>query len=269
MYSNDVRKCVKNGEHLATFSSNDLEVKLGIKHVLHRKKVCLALIARQQKCDDPAGLLDHQWVTRWLDDVGLPQYKDTFLEARVDGRVLNFLTVDDLFQLKVTNQLHHFSIKHGIQVLRDNDFQPSVLRRRGEPGERESQVAPTEVLLWTNHRVMEWLRHVNLSEYAPNLRGSGVHGALLVFEARFTADLLASLLSIPTSKSLLRRHLSIHVEALCGQEAIQEKRKIESEPGSSPLTPTCRARQSKKSQFTLRRKKSKTELDFEDMLCPL
>ena len=38
---------------------------------------------------------------------------------------------------------------------------------------------------------------------------------------RFTAELLASLLSIPTSKSLLRRHLSIHVKALCGQEAIQ------------------------------------------------
>ena len=111
----------------------------------------------------------------------------------MDGRVLNFLTVDDLFMLKVTNQLHHLSIKHGIkvgetllhvpclvckercwpsknqniqlnnkkpkdttlftlQVLRDNDFQPSVLRRRGEPGERESQVAPGEVLLWTNHR---------------------------------------------------------------------------------------------------------------------
>ena len=38
---------------------------------------------------------------RWLDDVGLPQYKDSFLEARVDGRVLNFLTVEDLFSLKV------------------------------------------------------------------------------------------------------------------------------------------------------------------------
>lgn len=36
------------------------------------------------------------------------------------------------------------------------------------------------VALWTNHRVMEWLRTVDLSEYAPNLRGSGVHGALIV-----------------------------------------------------------------------------------------
>ena len=27
---------------------------------MHRKKVCLALLARQQGTDDPAGLLDHQ-----------------------------------------------------------------------------------------------------------------------------------------------------------------------------------------------------------------
>ena len=38
-------------------------------------------------------------------------------------------------------------------------------------------------------RVMEWLRHVDLSEYAPNLRGSGVHGALLVMEKRWTSQI--------------------------------------------------------------------------------
>merc|ERR1719209_835969 len=136
MYTNEVKKHIKNGRDLCQLSSGDLEAKLGIRHVLHRKKVCLALLARQQGSSDPAGLLDHQWVTRWLDDVGLPQYKDAFLEARVDGRVLNFLTVDDLFQLKVTNLLHALSLKRGIQVLRMNGFSPSVLRRRGELGER-------------------------------------------------------------------------------------------------------------------------------------
>ena len=61
--------------------------------------------------------LDHQWVVRWLDDVGLPQYKDRFLEARVDGRVLRLLTIDDLLVgLRVSNQLHHLSLKWGIQV---------------------------------------------------------------------------------------------------------------------------------------------------------
>ena len=39
---------------------------------------------------------------------------------------------------------------------------------------------PNDIVYWTNHRVMEWLRSVDLSEYAPNLRGSGVHGALMV-----------------------------------------------------------------------------------------
>ena len=59
---------------------------------------------------------------------------------------------------------------------------------------------------------MEWLRHVDLSEYAPNLRGSGVHGALLVHETKFTSEILAGILSIPPSKTLLRRHLSLHIK---------------------------------------------------------
>lgn len=29
----------------------------------------------------------------WLDDIGLPQYKDQFHESRVDGRMLQYLTV--------------------------------------------------------------------------------------------------------------------------------------------------------------------------------
>lgn len=28
----------------------------------------------------------------WLDDIGLPQYKDSFSEGSVDGHMLNYLT---------------------------------------------------------------------------------------------------------------------------------------------------------------------------------
>ena len=28
----------------------------------------------------------------WLDDIGLPQYKDQFSEAKIDGRMINYLT---------------------------------------------------------------------------------------------------------------------------------------------------------------------------------
>ena len=152
MYSGEVKKHVKTGAQLTTFTNADLESKLGINNFLHRKKVLLALMTRTQACDDPAAGLDHQWVTRWLDDVGLPQYKDAFLEARIDGRMLNFLTIDDLFQLKVSNQLHHLSIKRGIQVLRENNFEASCLKRRGAPGERDSQIVHSDVVYWTNHR---------------------------------------------------------------------------------------------------------------------
>ena len=110
MYNSEIRRHVKVGEQLLAMNANDLEGKLGIKSPMHRKKILLALQAKQHSEDedaaDPPGKLDHQWVVRWLDDVGLPQYKDAFLEARVDGRVLNLLTVDDLFQLKVSKLQH-------------------------------------------------------------------------------------------------------------------------------------------------------------------
>lgn len=44
----------------------------------------------------------------------------------------------------------------------------------------QNNMTPAEISQWTNHRVMEWLRSVDLAEYAPNLRGSGVHGGLMV-----------------------------------------------------------------------------------------
>lgn len=45
---------------------------------------------------------------------------------------------------------------------------------------KQNNISPAEISQWTNHRVMEWLRSVDLAEYAPNLRGSGVHGGLMV-----------------------------------------------------------------------------------------
>ena len=56
------------------------------------------------------------WVSQWLDDIGLPQYKDVFHEARVDPRVVNVLTWDDLSFLKVNSLLHSLSIKRAIEV---------------------------------------------------------------------------------------------------------------------------------------------------------
>ncbi|RXM28987.1 Liprin-beta-1 [Acipenser ruthenus] len=70
--------------------------ELGIKQPLHRKKLQLALQALGSEEDDRKGRLDYNWVTRWLDDIGLPQYKTQFDEGRVDGRMLHYMTVSML-----------------------------------------------------------------------------------------------------------------------------------------------------------------------------
>lgn len=64
----------------------------------------------------------------------------------------------------------------------------------------------------------------------------------MVHEPRFTADLLASLLSIPPSKTLLRRHLNTHFKELLGRDCIQEKREAEATLGYIPLSATTKVK---------------------------
>uniref|UniRef100_A0A8C6Y288 PPFIA binding protein 2 n=1 Tax=Naja naja TaxID=35670 RepID=A0A8C6Y288_NAJNA len=260
------RQWITTGHTLLTATPQDMEKELGIKHPLHRKKLVLAVKAINTKQDDKSAELDHIWVTRWLDDIGLPQYKDQFHESRVDGRMLQYLTVNDLLFLKVTSQLHHLSIKCAIHVLHLNNFNPHCLRRR--PAD-ENSISSSEVVQWSNHRVMEWLRSVDLAEYAPNLRGSGVHGGLIILEPRFNGDTLAMLLNIPPQKTLLRRHLTTNFNVLIGPEAQQDKREIMESTAYTALTTTAKVRPKKLgfSHFgNLRKKKFDESTDY---ICPM
>ncbi|TRY85721.1 hypothetical protein DNTS_013255 [Danionella cerebrum] len=223
-YVNTARHWVTTGQTLLSSSSQDIEKS------------------------DPALVLPASSALtciRWLDDIGLPQYKDQFNEGRVDGRMLQYLTVNDLLFLKVTSQLHHLSIKCAIHVLHVNKFNPNCLKRR--PGD-ENKTSPSEVVQWSNHRVMEWLRSVDLAEYAPNLRGSGVHGGLI--------------------KTLLRRHLATNFSSLVGSQAQQEKQEFLESPGYSPLNTTSKVRPRKTgfSSFGHRKKRMDESTDY---ICPL
>ncbi|TNN75806.1 Liprin-beta-2 [Liparis tanakae] len=265
-YVNLTRQWVENGQTLLSATPQDFEKEMGMKHPLHRKKLQLALKAFSTKVREKSSDLDYIWVTRWLDDIGLPQYKDHFHEARVDGRMIQYITVNDLLTLKVTSQLHHLSIKCAIHVLHANKFNPNCLRRR--PGE-EKQPSPSEVVQWSNHRVMEWLRAVDLAEYAPNLRGSGVHGGLIILEPRFSAETLALLLNIPPQKTLLRRHLATAFSTLVGHQATQEKREYGNATGHMPLTTTAKVKPKKLgfTQFSHLRKRKPDE--SADYICPI
>ncbi|CAG5958533.1 unnamed protein product [Menidia menidia] len=210
---------------------------------------------------------------RWLDDIGLPQYKDQFNEGRVDGQVLQYLTVNDLLFLKVSSQLHHLSIKCAIHVLHVNKFDANCLKRR--PGNevskpsRKCQFTPSEVVQWSNHRVMEWLRSVDLAEYAPNLRGSGVHGGLIMLEPRFNSDTLAMLLNISTQKTLLRRHLATNFNSLVGAQAQQEKREYMEAAGYTPLSITAKVKPKKLGFSNLTHLRRRRTDESTDYVCPI
>ncbi|XP_050097473.1 uncharacterized protein LOC126578687 isoform X4 [Anopheles aquasalis] len=282
MYEEDLRRWLGVGStapaaELLKASPVDVEKELNLRHPMHRKKIVLALadIGGTEEEDElfkNAGKLDTAWILRWLEDVGLPQYRDTFTAARVDGRMLHKLTMDDLVHLQVSSCLHVASLRRAIQVMRSEKWNADCLVRRPLPPDT-SHAGKDEVRLWTALRVHEWLRAVDLAEYSPNLRGSGVHGALMVFEVKFTAELFADLLSIPSSKTLLRRHLATHFKDLLGRDVIQVKREAENTLGFQPLTISAKIKTPKKSQFSLKRKKStKGQLggdEWSDYVCPM
>lgn len=266
---------------LAAASHNAIEKELAIKHPLHKKKILLGLTDLLGGHGDPlltlAGRLDTAWTLRWLEDVGACGARAAAGDAALDARLLHRLTHADLHaHLRVTHALHALSIRRGIQVLRDNKFDPDTMIRRAAEGETvgaegspEACVPPELLARWSSHRVMQWLKEIDLAEYAPNLRGAGVHGGLMLLEPRFTAELLAALLNIPANKTLLRRHLTQRFNDLLGRDVIQQKRNAEQTLGYQPLTATTKYKVPKKSQFSLKRKKSKDDLELGDLVCPL
>lgn len=56
-------------------------------------------------------------------------------------------------------------------------------------------------------------------------------------ELRFSAGTLAEILSIPVSKTLLRRHLAMRFQELIGEDLQNRKTQYEKAPNFQALTP--------------------------------
>lgn len=56
-----------------------------------------------------------------------------------------------------------------------------------------------DLLVWTNERVIKWVRSIGLKDYADNLIDSGVHGALIALDSSFSSGSLALALQIPSN----------------------------------------------------------------------
>lgn len=56
----------------------------------------------------------------------------------------------------------------------------------------------SDVLVWTNERVMKWVNTIGLKDFSSNLVESGVHGALIALDDTFDSSQMALALQIPT-----------------------------------------------------------------------
>ncbi|XP_028920687.1 kazrin isoform X1 [Ornithorhynchus anatinus] len=210
MYVKACAENVKSGKVLLSLSDEDLETGLGVCSSLHRRKLRLAIEdyrdAETGKCLSKASELDHHWVAKaWLSDIGLPQYSQAFHNHLIDGRMLNSLMKRDLEKhLNVSKKFHQVSILLGIELLYQVNFSKEVLQERRARCESQN----VDPVVWTNQRVLKWVREIDLKEYADNLTNSGVHGAVLVLEPTFNAEAMATALGIPSGKHILRRHLA-------------------------------------------------------------
>ncbi|XP_043102731.1 kazrin-A isoform X3 [Puntigrus tetrazona] len=214
-----IRACadnVKSGKVLLVLTDEDLEFVLGISNSMHRRKLRLA-IEDYRDAESGHGLskaadLDHHWVAQaWLTDVGLPQYSQFFHTHLVDGRLLSTLTRTDLEKhLHVSKKAHQNSLLLGIQLLHTLNFDKEILQCRRSECENQN----TDPVVWTCHRIIKWIKEIDLKEFADNLQNSGVHGAIMVMDPSFSSDTMAAALCISSSKHMVRHHLSEEVKAL-------------------------------------------------------
>ncbi|XP_061893849.1 kazrin, periplakin interacting protein b isoform X3 [Entelurus aequoreus] len=246
-YTRACSENVKSGKVLLALTDEDLEVGLGVGNTMHRRKLRLAIEDYRRAEGDQGNLyhcpglskasnVDHHWVsTSWLSDVGLPQYSPSFQAQLVDGRVLSSLCRRDLERfLDVSDPFHQTSLLLSAQLLQTLGFDKELLRARRAKCEQQD----LDPVVWTCRRVMKWIRDVDLKEFADNLQGKGINGAVLVLDASFDLDAMAKALEIPGNKHVLRRRLYEEMKTLA---AASSNKAPEGEAVASP-TPVAVSR---------------------------
>ncbi|CAP27692.1 Protein CBR-HLB-1 [Caenorhabditis briggsae] len=241
-YMNEVSRHVRSGRHFLNMSMHEYEGLLNIKNPVHRKRVAILLRRIEDDIMEPANKWDVHQTLRWLEDIGLPQYKEIFAENVVDGPLLLALTASDAVEMKLVNAHHYATLARSIQFLKKTDFRFDAMEKKIDQNIVEKYPCPDVVVRWSHAATCEWLRKIDLAEFTPNLLCAGVPGALMIYEPSFTAESLAEVLQMPPHKTLLRRHLTSHFNQLLGQKIIADKRDFLAAGNYPQISPTGRVK---------------------------